>query len=324
MTPYDAPRQPPTSPTTPPSPPDDEALLAAVVARGEGTPKSAGSGVLIVTVLLFVALGGLNWGWESVLFIAIAVALHELGHVIAMRIFGYKNVRMLFVPLFGGLATGEPRELDAGKNALVALAGPLFGLLTAGLAGAAAYALGSAPWLVEFAWVSLGLNILNLVPFVPLDGGQVANEALFSRYPVLELLFRLLAIAALGWLSWSSQAWLLLALVAFMLLVTPISYRRARVVRDARRDPSWQTRPLDREAVARLRELVPGLFPGVAPQKFAAALPVHVHGLWLGIRKVFPGPGKTVALLGAYLFTALIFAPGLAVFFARCLPKPAF
>lgn len=42
-----------------------------------------------------------------------------------MRLSGYKNVRMLFIPLFGGLATGEPRELDATKNALVALAGPL-------------------------------------------------------------------------------------------------------------------------------------------------------------------------------------------------------
>ncbi|MDP3072123.1 MAG: hypothetical protein Q8N18_17655 [Opitutaceae bacterium] len=113
MIPYDAPRLPVVTVPIPSPPHDDEALLAAVVARGEGTPKSAG-GVLLFTVLLFHAFGGLNWDWKSMVFITIAVGLHELGHVLAMRALGYKNVRMLFVPLFGGLATGEPRELTAG------------------------------------------------------------------------------------------------------------------------------------------------------------------------------------------------------------------
>ena len=321
MTPYDAPPAVPAALVV--SNTDDE-LLAAVAARGETTAKPATNGPLIATVLLFLALGGLSWGWTSVVFLTLAIALHEIGHVLAMRIFGYKNVRLLFVPLFGGLATGEPRELDATKNALVALAGPVFGLVTAALAGVIAYFLDSPPWLVKFAWLSLGLNAFNLVPFVPLDGGQVANESLFSRYPILELIFRLIAIAGLGWFAWTSRAWVLGLLVVFMLLGTPMAYRRARLVRDARRDPAWQTRPLDRESVGLLRAMVTAQFRGVAAQKYEKNLPALVHGMWLGIHKRFPGPGQTAALLAAYTFTCVIAVPALAFFLARCLERPVF
>ena len=321
MTPYDSP---PRETPLLPSSPSDDALLLAVAARGESSATKSNGGQLIATVLLFVALGGLSWGWRSVVFIVLAVALHEIGHVIAMRLCGYKNVRMLFVPLFGGLATGEPRELDAAKNALVALAGPLFGLLTAAAAGGLAYGLGSAPWLVTFAWVSLGLNAFNLIPFVPLDGGQVANETLFSRYPVLETIFRLLAIVGLGCLAWRGEMWVLGALVVFMLITTPTAYRRARIIRDARLDSAWRSRALDRDSVGRLREMVAQQFGDVAPQKYERALPDHVHSMWLGIHKKFPGPGRTVALLGAYAFTVVILAPAIAVFLVRCLEQPTF
>ena len=300
----------------------DDILLAAIIARGEAPPKAANNIPLLATLFLFLALGGLNWGWKSVLFIGLAIALHELGHVFAMRLSGYKNVRMLFIPLFGGLATGEPRELDATKNALVALAGPLFGLITAALAGALAFYFAPAPWLVQFAWVSLVLNGFNLIPFVPLDGGQIANETLFSRYPLLELIFRLLAIVGLGWLAWKGQMWILGAVVVFMAFTTPTAYRRARLVRDARRDLSWQTRPLDREAVSLLRAMVARQFPDVAPTKYERALPDHVLGLWLSIRKRFPGPGVTLALLAGYAATCLIFAPALAWFLVRFLERP--
>lgn len=302
----------------------DDILLAAIIARGEAPPKAANHTPLLATLFLFLALGGMNWGWKSVLFIGLAIALHELGHVFAMRLSGHKNVRMLFIPLFGGLATGEPRELDATKNALVALAGPLFGLITAAVAGGLAFYFAPAPWLVQFAWVSLVLNGFNLIPFVPLDGGQIANETLFSRYPLLELIFRLLAICGLGWLAWNGQMWILGAVVVFMAFTTPVAYRRARLVRDARRDPSWQTRPLDREAVSLLREMVARQFPDVAPTKYERALPDHVHGLWLSIRKRFPGPGVTLALLAGYAATCLIFAPALAWFLGRFLERPTF
>ena len=303
---------------------NDEALLTAVAMRGEGVEKGQAGTTLLATALLFLALGGLHWGWKMVVYLAVGIALHELGHVLAMRLFGYKNVRMLFVPLFGGLATGVPRELDATKNALVALAGPVFGLMTAGVAGLAAFMLGSPQWLVQFAWVSLLLNAFNLIPFVPLDGGQFANDTLFSRFPALELVFRLVAIAGLGWIAWILQAWLLGGLVGFMLITTPVTYRRARLIREARRDPTWQNRTLDLATVTRLRELVAQVFNTLAREKYEKKLPEHVHGVWLEIHKRFPGPGRTLALLGAYVFTCAIGIPVVTFFLVSCLERPLF
>lgn len=318
------------SPSEPPAPPPlpdtaDVNLLAALIARGEhASSKRSSNTVLLITIALFVGLGGFYWGWHRVLYLLVAIALHEIGHVIAMRAFGYKNVRMLFIPLFGGLATGEPRESDAAKNAMVALAGPAFGLVTAAAAIALAYALGSPPMLVEFAWISLLLNAFNLLPLVPLDGGQVANDTLFSRYPVLELIFRLLAVAALGWLAFALQAWVLALLPVFLLISTPLAYRRACLIRDARLDPSWQTRPLDLEAAARLRAIVATLFKSVAPSAYEKKLPEHAHGLWMDIRKRFPGPGRTTALLAAYLTLCLIVVPVIAMLLVVGFESPVF
>lgn len=299
MIPYNAP---PSVAAAPGQTLTDEELLQAVVARGENaTSKSSSTGLLLVTAVLYLALGGLRWGWLSVVYLALAIALHEIGHVIAMRLFGYKNVRMLFIPLFGGLATGEPRELDATRNALVALAGPVFGLLTALLAGFLALDLDRPTWLVQFAWVSLVLNAFNLIPLMPLDGGQFTNDALFSRHPVLELIFRLLAIVGLGWLAVYGGMWALGLVSFFMLLTTGFAFRRARLIQEARRDPTWQTRVLDLETIVLLRALVARAFVKVAPAKYQKQLPEHVHGFWLEIRKRFPGPGRTVALMAGYL-----------------------
>lgn len=300
----------------------DEDLLKAVTERGENSAsRKSSNGLLLLTALLFLGLGGMQWGWQMVVYLAVAIALHELGHVVAMRLFGYKNVRMLFVPLFGGLATGEPRELDATRNALVALAGPVFGLLTALVAGGLALFLDRHPWLIQFAWVSLTLNAFNLIPFVPLDGGQFTNDTLFSRYPVLELIFRLLAIAGLGWLAFQWEAWLLAILPLFMLLTTHIVYRRACLIRDARRDPAWQTRMLDLETVVLLRGMVMKLFSSLAPEKYQKNLPEHVHGLWLEIRKRFPGVGLTIALMAGYL-VCLLAVLALAIFLVRFVGRP--
>lgn len=311
---------PPPLPST-----EDSELLAALIARGgKSSTKGSSSTALLVTIALFVGLGGVYWGWRMVIYLLVAIALHELGHVIAMRAFGYKNVRMLFIPLFGGLATGEPQESDASKNAMVALAGPAFGLLTAAVAVALAYALDFLPMLVEFAWVSLLLNAFNLLPLVPLDGGQVANDTLFSRYPVLELIFRLLAVVGLGWLAFSLQAWLLGLLPVFLLISTPLAYRRACLIRDARRDPTWQTRQLDHETVSKLRAIAAALFAPASPSTYEKKLPEHVHGLWMDIRKRFPGPGRTTALLAAYLSLCLIVVPVIAVLLVVGFEHPTF
>jgi len=302
----------------------DEHLLAATLEQREQEVPSSGSNrSLLVTAVLFLGFGGYYWGVEWVLILAVTIFLHELGHVAAMRVFGYKNVRILFIPLFGGLASGRPKELDGTKNALIALAGPAFGILTASVAGATAYMTGPQPWLVNFAWGALIVNALNLVPLVPLDGGRVVNAALFARVPVLELIFRLVAAALLGWWAWTVQSVFIGIIVVFLLLTTPPAFRRARALCTARRDGRWKKRELDLESIGALREVATTAYSKMPANVFNKKLPELVHGIWMEIHKRFPGPVGTVLLIAGYLLLCAS-APFVLRLFAVYLGRPDF
>lgn len=302
----------------------NERLLADVLAhRGRSDTTGISKRSLLVTAVLFLGLGGYYWGWVWVVIVALAILLHEMGHVIAMRLFGYRNVRILFIPLLGGLASGEPRELHAAKDALIALAGPAFGIATAALVAVIAYVFQPQPWLVNFAWGALFINALNLVPLVPLDGGRFVNDALFSRIPVLELAFRLVAAGGLGWWAWKTDAVFFGIIAAFLLLTTSSAFRRARALRDARRDPFWQTAELDLDAVARLRQIATTAHSTMSPDLFNEKLPELVHGIWMEIQKKFPGPVHTVLLIAGFLATCASVIV-VARLFANYLGRPHF
>ncbi len=299
-------------------------LLRAVedldTAQAGGGSKMLG----VVLAVLFVGLGGLSWGWEAVASTGVAVALHELGHVLAMRWLGYKNVRMLFIPLFGGLATGEPQTADAGKNALVALAGPLFGFITTGLIGLAGWYAGPQPWLVNFVFIALGLNAFNLLPFFPLDGGQIMNEAAFARIPRLEWIFRILASGALGLLAWLDKSWILGAVAFFNLLTVDPAYRRACHVKNFARELKGQPPVLTESLVARLRLAVLAIHPKMRQQDLDKNMPVHVKGLWLDIQKSYPGFWGSAGIVAAYFVSFLVLMPALAFLAKRGLGNPTF
>ena len=67
--------------------------------------KSAARNLVIVvgSLLLFIAIGAVNVDFLGILVVAIVLLIHELGHLIAMKLFGYRDVQMFFIPLFGGL-----------------------------------------------------------------------------------------------------------------------------------------------------------------------------------------------------------------------------
>ena len=130
-------------------------------------------------------LGG-NLQWQGVLAFAGVIAIHEAGHALAMKAFGYRDTTVLFVPFFGALATASKDDATLTEKVWISLAGPLPGLgLGIGLAIAR-----SQGWIPDLEWIdqSIGfflfLNLFNLIPIYPLDGGQVANHLLFSSQSI--------------------------------------------------------------------------------------------------------------------------------------------
>ena len=111
--------------------------------------------VLALMVLLFP--------FRFLIGVVLAATIHELGHLIAIRLTGGR-VRGIF--LHGGGARIESGPMEPGHGIVCALAGP----------GAGALTVLAWRWVPELAAAGLIQTIFNLIPVYPLDGGQVARN----------------------------------------------------------------------------------------------------------------------------------------------------
>jgi Zn-dependent protease len=124
-----------------------------------------------VTALISVAAYSLFWGWEFAAGFVVLLFIHEMGHVIALRREGIKASAPMFVPFLGALITSKSLGDNALAEARVGLAGPVLGSLGA-LAVAVLGALLHSNMLLALAYVGFFINLFNLLPVVPLDGGR--------------------------------------------------------------------------------------------------------------------------------------------------------
>lgn len=121
----------------------------------------------LLSLVFYVAF----FGWRLGIVILLALAAHELGHYFAYRAYGLAARLPVFVPFFGAYTRGAIAP-DLEQDAYIALAGPLTGLALA----AACYGVGIATndrfWLA-CADISAFLNLFNMIPVLPFDGGRV-------------------------------------------------------------------------------------------------------------------------------------------------------
>jgi len=194
---------PPALPTDAGLSPNAALARAALMTRSK---TGGGAWLLIVSFVLFtVTMPGS--GVRDLIVLILVVLVHEGGHLLGMRAFGFTDLGMFFLPFFGAAATGEKRGATACEHAIVSLLGPLPGILLALLLlcfaekGEAAWHGDSPPLLSQIVMLLSGLNLLNLLPILPLDGGRFFEVLVFGRRPMLDIAFRVVAILALAWLA---------------------------------------------------------------------------------------------------------------------------
>nr|WP_315491947.1 site-2 protease family protein [uncultured Rhodoferax sp.] len=192
----------------------------------------------IVTAVLFLLVGGLWLSWTFVPIVLAVVALHEGGHYLAMKLTGFRNVSVFFVPGLGGLATGEKATATPFEKLFVYLAGPVPGIT---LAGAAFWASASGywtgpDWLNEFLIASLVINYLNLLPLMPLDGGRVLETLVFARHPRLRFAFAAICCAALFGLGQLFDDMVLRVVAVLIAFGLPYQWRRMQLDQAVPRD----------------------------------------------------------------------------------------
>ena len=125
----------------------------------------------------------------------LALFIHEGGHILGMRVFGYTDLKVLFLPLMGAAAIGARDNVRAEKRAIVSLLGPVPGVVVGLVLLGCANSVDSehvSKLLVELGALFLALNYINLLPVMPLDGGHVVDELALSGRPFLRTVFQLL------------------------------------------------------------------------------------------------------------------------------------
>jgi Zn-dependent protease len=123
------------------------------------------------TALVSVAAYSLFWGWEFAAGFVVLMFLHEMGHVIALRREGIKASTPMFIPFLGAAIFSKSLGDNALAEARVGLAGPILGSLAAAVVAVVGAITGST-FLLALAYVGFLLNLFNLLPVVPLDGGR--------------------------------------------------------------------------------------------------------------------------------------------------------
>lgn len=130
------------------------------------------------TMLLSIVLYATEWGWPFAAGFVLLIFVHELGHVVVLRREGIPAGAPVFIPFLGAFIAMRGRPRDAYVEAKVAIGGPVAGSLAAWIVLAAGLAL-DRPMLVTLGHAGILLNLFNLIPVSPLDGGRIAGA--FSR-----------------------------------------------------------------------------------------------------------------------------------------------
>jgi Zn-dependent protease len=127
----------------------------------------ATSGTMLVSIAAYAWI----WGWKFAVGFVLLIFVHELGHVLELRRQGVPASAPLFIPFLGAVVGMKQMPEDAWKESRVALAGPILGSIGAAVVWALGAALNSN-LLVALAFTGFFINLFNLLPIVPLDGGR--------------------------------------------------------------------------------------------------------------------------------------------------------
>ncbi|MGL5892259.1 MAG: hypothetical protein ACRC3B_20370 [Bacteroidia bacterium] len=170
----------------------------------------AGS-VVVSWVLMYVV----SQSWMLATGVTIIFLLHELGHLVAMRIFGYTGLNMVFIPLLAAYVSGKRNRSIQSQEVIVSLAGPVPGLL---LASVLLLLPGPLPGYVQsLIFIAIFINALNLLPFQPLDGGRIINMLMGRQDGMYTVIMHATVVILAAMLVWQtgSLMWILLGFYAF-------------------------------------------------------------------------------------------------------------
>jgi Zn-dependent protease len=165
----------------------------------------------ITSIVVGFIIWSLLFGSNFATVLVVVLLIHELGHFLAMKAFGYTNLNIIFTPPFGAVATGTKENPSAAQEIIVLFAGPIPGIILGYLLFYSGFVVVSEAFTTQLITFILFINYLNLVPIAPLDGGRIFNLVFISRYPKIQW-----AIASLGILYFLYEGFITGSLFSFI------------------------------------------------------------------------------------------------------------
>jgi Zn-dependent protease len=272
--------------------------------------------ILLISLVVFFKLGLFESGIEDLLIIVAVLFIHEGGHLLGMRLFGYKNVQMFFIPFLGAAVSGRSENVPTYKKAIVYLLGPLPGILL-GSAFGILYMTTNSSFFLKVTAMFLLINVFNLLPFFPLDGGRFFQEVVFSRNRYVELVFRVLASLALVGFGAAIGAWLISALGLLGLLTARIPFKVARIANElsglaqAPRAETTVTAVTSTESAEAIppeiaAQIIERVRRDISDKLSIKVLASYTQSVWERMHQRPPRTAATLGLLGVYVLCFLL------------------
>lgn len=194
--------------------------------REQSLKKSVFSLVVFIAAFYLV----FKWDFKYVLVLTVVIFIHELGHLTAMKLFKYKDLSLFFIPLLGALASGQKDEISQKQKVIVALSGPLPGVIIGTIVWIVSMRSGSE-FLNRCGNIFIYLNLFNLLPIMPLDGGRIIKSLFFESNEKINIFFLWISIVILAYfaLKWESYFLLLIPFFLFMQLKSQTQIKNFRM-----------------------------------------------------------------------------------------------
>lgn len=277
---------------------DVAGLGVLAVKLGGKLVKAAGGLLKTVKPGLAIASGAVLavfLDWRFAVGIMLMLMFHEMGHVWAMKRSGLPVRGIYFIPFLGAAAVTDGVWRTRAQQSYIALNGPLWGLyMTVPVLGAALLWGDSWPLLAPMAAVFSLINLFNLLPINPLDGGRLLNAVGHSLHSWVGASISVGAFVAAFLLAWSLDMGLLVVVGVFGLLEfinelqawsTMRKMRAAGLAGSMGPEAMLSLRLLTRPSFGprdekRLRSMETRRFSRVTALSRVAPMPLHQTVLW--------------------------------------------
>jgi Zn-dependent protease len=209
-----------------PPPPPGMPRQAPKPSRGGLLGVIAAAGALLfkfaAPLLIFLKTGGtmllsiaaytfaFHWTWQIASGIVFLIFVHEMGHVVAAKWEGMPVTAPLFIPFIGASITMKQNPRDAWSEAILAYGGPLAGCIGSWICWFIALQF-HHEWLLAVASISFLVNLFNMIPIPPLDGGRIC-AAVSAWFWIIGLI--LLCASIVVFHAWNSIVIIVLVLLA--------------------------------------------------------------------------------------------------------------